>query len=295
MGSAVSRVALICTGLQKDRGYMGSIRIGTSGYSIPDWKGTVYPSNIKNTEMFSWYVNQFRFNTVEMNYTYYRLPTARTFEALVRKSPPGFDFTIKLYGAITHEPWKDYPHAPVDYDLCRQFLEGISPVVESGSLGCILAQFPPNVKCNPEAWEYLLSLPEALAGLPLVYEFRNKGWANEDTLQTLKQVGIGFCAVDEPQIGPLMPFVSAVTSGIAYLRLHGRSRNWFRNSALRYDYLYSVDELKELLPAIESMASKSEVLYIAFNNCHVGSAVQNVRMLRDLLGMDIPPVQGELL
>jgi uncharacterized protein YecE (DUF72 family) len=272
---------------------MGEIRVGTSGYSIPDWKGTVYPANIKDADMFSCYVNQFRFKTVEMNYTYYRQPVARTFDALLKKSPVDFDFTIKLYGGITHEPWKD-PQPRVDIELCSQFLDGIKPVVESGKLGCLLAQFPMSVSRSEEAWDYISALPEAFDGLPLIFEFRNKSWVSEETVQRLKAGGIGFCAVDEPKMGSLMPLIPAVTSDIAYLRLHGRSENWFKDKALRYDYLYSEGELQKLLPTISRMSAASRALYIMFNNCHAGSAVMNVKMLLDLLGMDAPIDQGLL-
>ena len=121
---------------------MGTIRIGTSGYSFQDWKGTAYPSTIKDSQMFSYYVEQFRFNTVEINYTYYRLPSAKSMVTLAKKSPEDFDFTIKLFGGITHEPWKNPPPARVDTQLCQQFTEGIKPLAESGKLGGVLAQFP---------------------------------------------------------------------------------------------------------------------------------------------------------
>jgi uncharacterized protein YecE (DUF72 family) len=273
---------------------MGTIRLGTSGYSFQDWKGTVYPATIKDSQMFSYYVDQFRFNTVEMNYTYYRQPSAKSMETLAKKSPEDFDFTVKLYGGITHEPWKNSPPTRIDNQLCEQFLEGIKPLRESGKLGCILAQFPASLHRSPEAWEYLLSLPEALGGVPLVYEFRNKTWASEETVGKLRHAGIGHCAVDEPQIGPLMPLNPAVTSDIAYLRLHGRNQKWFKDPTQRYDYLYSDEELKSFLPIMEDMSNQSRTVYIAFNNCHAGSAVRNAKMMAALLYMDLSPAQLEL-
>lgn len=272
----------------------GDIRIGTSGYSFKDWKGNVYPADIKESEMFSCCVDQYRLNTVEINYTYYRLPIAKTFDCLIWKSPKDFDFTVKLFGGITHEPIENYPPAQADTHLCSQFLEGIRPLVESGKLGCILAQFPARLQRSPEAWKYLMSLPKALSGLPLVYEFRNKGWVCKETMDMLKEAGIGFCAVDEPQVGSLMPLVPMVTSEIAYLRLHGRNTNWYTDPSQRYDYFYSEDELKKFIPTINSMASRSSTIYVQFNNCHSGAALRNVKMLQALLGMDFPPMQRGL-
>lgn len=264
------------------------IRIGTSGYSFQDWRGTVYPANIKNQDMFAYYVGHYRPNTVEINYTYYRQPVARTFESMIKKSPEDFMFTVKLFGGITHEAMRPEP------TICNQFLQGIEPLIESKMLGCILAQFPPMFQPGKKAWDFLLSLPEALDGLPLVYEFRNKEWASEATNHALKKAGIGYCAVDGPQVGPLMPLVPAVTSDIGYLRLHGRNMNWFKDPAHRYDYLYSEDELKSFIPIINQMAAESTVLYVQFNNCHAGAALRNVKMLQFLMDLDLPPMQGEL-
>ncbi len=262
---------------------MGKIRLGTSGYSFQSWKGNVYPATIKNADMFTYYLSRFGFNTVEINYTYYHLPSAATMASHVRKAPDDFDFTVKLFGGITHDPWKTTVLGKLDTGLCEQFIEGVKPLTESGKLGCVLAQFPSAMSRNPTAKKFVSTLAEALEGLPLVCEFRNRGWASKEIEQELRQAGIGYCAVDEPQIGVLMPLVPLVTSDIAYLRLHGRNRKWFQDSSQRYDYLYSNQELLELLPKIKAMASSSETMYVAFNNCHAGSAVVNAKMMLDLL------------
>lgn len=273
---------------------MGDIRVGTSGYSFQSWKGTVYPSRISDSQMFAYYVEQLRFKTLEVNYTYYRLPSAPSMEKFAKKSPAGFDFTVKLFGGITHEPFKSPHPARIDNGLCSEYLEGLRPLAESGKLGCVLAQFPMNVRRDKSTMDYLSRLPDALGGVPMVYEFRNKEWVSEEAVKYLKNIGVGFCAVDEPQLSSLMPLVPEVTSSIAYLRLHGRSPKWFSDPDLRYDYLYSSDELKSFIPAVESMSEKSGILYIAFNNCHAGSAVRNAKTMLSLLDMDTPPVQGEL-
>jgi len=274
---------------------MGDIRLGTSGYSFGGWKGIVYPSNIRESEMFAYYTDYFRLNTVEINYTYYTMPSRKVFESYARRLPDEFDFTVKLYAGITHEPWLSADSAPdVDTDLCSRFLWAIEPLAESGRLGCLLAQFPPRMYPGRVSWDYLLRLRDAFAGQKLVYEFRNKAWVSPGTISKLKQADIGYCAVDEPQVGPLMPLVPAVTSDVAYLRFHGRNTKWFEDSSVRYDYLYSERELKKMLPTIKSMAGRSKTVYIQFNNCHAGAALRNVKMMQYLLGLDVPPLQGVL-
>ncbi len=273
---------------------MSNIRLGTSGYSFGDWKGEVYPKNIKDSEMFDYYLNQFRLNTVEINYTFYSMPCPPVFEFYARRVPDYFDFAIKLYNELTHKPClTNQPDMP-DKDLCLRFLAGIQPLTESGKLGCLLAQFPPHLKPSLKAWDYLKALRDELGSNKLVYEFRNKAWVSDHAITTLKREGIGFCAVDCPQVGPLMPLVPAVTSKIAYLRLHGRNMNWFKDKSVRYDYFYSEEELKKLLPIVNRMASMSSTVYIQFNNCHAGAALRNVKMMQYLLGLDVPPIQGVL-
>ena len=108
----------------------------------------------------------------------------------------------------------------------------------------------------------------------------------EKTFGLLRANGIGYCAVDEPPLERLMPFVNAVTSDIAYLRLHGRNMNWFKVSAgERYNYLYSDDELAKFIPEIEKISGNSKKAYIFFNNCHIGFAARNAQRMKELLGM----------
>ena len=255
----------------------------------------MYPGDIRDSEMFAYYVDQFRLNSVEINYTYYRMPATQVFRFYARQSPDSFHFTVKLLSSITHDPWIGRsPAAAVDKDLCAWFMAGVQPLMDSGKLGCILAQFPHQMRPGRRAWDHLLSLREALDRYPLVYEFRNKAWVSEQTIAALRQMRVGFCVVDKPQLGPLMPLVPAITSDVAYLRLHGRNAKWFEDRSVRYDYLYSERELRGLLPTIHSMASGSSRVYIQFNNCHAGSALRNVKTMQYLLGLDLPPVQGVL-
>lgn len=275
---------------------MGEIRLGTSGYSFEGWKGEVYPPTLRNRDMFPYYVDTFGLNTVEVNFTFYQYPSPRVFRYFARVAPPGFHVNVKLLADLTHKPWMSGGPKVVDRQLCEWFLEGIRPLTESGKFGCLLAQFPSCMRCCPEAWGYLLSLRDALASVPLVYEFRHRGWLCDGTVETLRREGIGLCAVDCPQIGPLLPLVPEVTSDIAYLRLHGRNPLWYEDRSQRYDYHYSTEELNDLIPVVLSMADRSRRVYVQFNNCHAGSALKNVKMMQYLLGLDSEgiPVQGVL-
>ena len=110
-----------------------NVRVGTSGYSFQDWRGNFYPEGIDKGKMLDHYVQHF--NTVEINTTYYRIPHPRVFENMVSKAPEGFDFMVKVPQSFTHRR----TDLEQDRDCIHQ---AIAPLVESGKLDGLLAQFP---------------------------------------------------------------------------------------------------------------------------------------------------------
>jgi uncharacterized protein YecE (DUF72 family) len=120
--------------------------------------------------------------------------------------------------------------------------------------------------------------------IPLTIEFRNRKWLTEKTLRFLQEYRLGYCIVDEPKLPSLLPFHADTTTSIGYFRFHGRNKNWFNvPTSVRYDYLYSRDELADFKEPIIQIAGKTQKVFIFFNNCHGGSAVANGRMLMKLL------------
>ncbi|HEX2965507.1 MAG TPA: DUF72 domain-containing protein, partial [Syntrophorhabdaceae bacterium] len=117
-----------------------------------------------------------------------------------------------------------------------------------------------------------------------VVEFRNAGWSHERYLDLLESVGLGYCVVDEPKLKGLLPFSPHLTSDTGYFRFHGRNPCWF-NAPLevRYDYLYSEEELRQFVPSIKRIAEKAEGTYVFFNNCHKGQAAKNAMMMIEIM------------
>jgi uncharacterized protein YecE (DUF72 family) len=171
-----------------------------------------------------------------------------------------------------------------------EFWEAVIPMADAGRLGTVVLQYPPWFRDTPENRRFLLMTRDLLPRLSLSIEFRDQSWHKEDTLAFLRQEHLGYIAVDEPQLRNLLPLVPAVTSDVAYLRLHGRNPNWFGASKeTRYDYLYSKEELEQMLPSIRTMAASAPLMFIMTNNCHRGQAVQNAR---DLQAMVLFPEQN---
>jgi len=250
------------------------VYVGTSGYSYDDWIGSVYPPGTDKRDMLRLYAERFR--TVELNFTYYRQPSARTIAAMVRRLPEGFRLFAKANAKTTHER---------DRSAAAPFKGGMAPARDAGMLAGVLAQFPYSFLNEQASREYLRHLAEDFAGWNPVVEFRNRGWSKRSTLKLLRELGIGFCCVDEPPDLGLMPPVAEVTTDTAYVRFHSRDKaKWFGGGGKeRYDYLYTKDELAEWAPKVQKLDQMASAVYVFFNNCHAGHAAVNAEQFRGLL------------
>jgi uncharacterized protein YecE (DUF72 family) len=254
------------------------IRIGTSGFQYEDWREILYPRDLPKTRFLERYAEEF--DAVEINYTYYSMPSARTLASLVRRTPDPFGFAIKLHSTMTHE-------RTADEAAYRAFLEALKPLVDGGRLLAILGQFPQSLWPDAAAREHLERLRARFRDLPLVYEFRNKRWIRDEVRRWLRALRVGYCCVDEPQLPSLVPAVLWVTSPVGYVRLHGRNaEKWYEHgdAAERYDYRYSAQELGAWKDRVRRLAEKAETTLVYFNNHFRGNAVHNARELRGLLG-----------
>ena len=121
--------------------------------------------------------------------------------------------------------------------------------------------------------------------IPLYVEFRHSSWVKDATYNFIKENGIGYCCVDEPELKGLLPPQSIATTDVGYVRFHGRNEKtwWDSSKGDRYDYLYGERELSEWLEKIRELRSKTSKTYLFFNNCHQGQAVKNAKMLIEML------------
>ena len=264
-----------------DKETFDNVYVGTSGYSYEDWVGPFYPDGTRKGDMLAYYARYFR--AVEINFTYYRMPNARTMAAIAAKAAGRLLFAVKLVGELTHGDGRDP-------ELVRDYLEALRPMAEQEVLGVILAQFPWSFKRTDEALAYLRWLAEAFEGYALAVEFRNREWDDPAVLETLRESGIAYVNVDEPNLKGLMRPSDYATSRVGYFRFHGRnSAKWWRHERAeeRYDYLYARDELAEWIPRVKKVAGKTERTYVFTNNHPLGKAVENARQLMEMLGQEL--------
>jgi uncharacterized protein YecE (DUF72 family) len=258
-----------------------ALHIGTCGFSYRDWIGPFYPPGIKSLDMLPFYAE--RFGCVEIDSTYYAIPKPQLFESMDRRTPANFRFTVKAPGSITHLPVDAAPQVADASD----FRTAVEPIQSAGKLGAILAQFPNSFRPGSDAYRRLTWLREQWPDMNLIAEFRHRNWQTEETIAKLRELDVGWCNVDEPRFSSLMRPGSQVTSGVGYIRFHGRNYGkWWkqeRGAHERYDYLYSTHELTEWLPRVAAVDEQSKEAYVFFNNHHLGRAATNAAQLAEML------------
>ncbi|MEW5705896.1 MAG: DUF72 domain-containing protein [Actinomycetota bacterium] len=288
--------------------------IGTCSFTDRGFDGTFYPKGIDPSERIAFYAQHF--NTVEIDSSYYALPSERNSLLFDQRTPDDFIFHFKAFGLMTKHRVQTNQlgralsmHLPPDYKLpyvedppigmlnqaFDMFYRALYPLKLAGKLGLVLFQYPPHFAKNNENKDYIRLCKEWMRDYQLAIEFRHNSWTSKDqlsdTLQFLQKHDLVYVSVDEPQFpsGSTIPPIAEATTNIAYVRFHGRNiKNWFRKNASvaeRFDYLYTIEELKEWVPKIKNLASKTDQINIMFNNCMNTYPIQNARQIADLLGV----------
>jgi uncharacterized protein YecE (DUF72 family) len=271
------------------------IRIGTCSWADEALSKYFYPPKLPAKERLAYYADHF--DTVEVDSTYYRLPSESMVQGWADRTPDGFTMHVKAFGLMTRHPVKlevlpedlqgvmpvdgrgrvDRPPRELRGEVFRRFLEALEPLRSSGKLGGILFQLPSYVVHKDRSLEYLTWAREQLGEDTMLVEFRHRSWLDEEnvaaTLSFLESIDAAYVTVDAPKSDTaknLVPTVPAVTNGIAYVRFHGRNMStWNKrggSAAERFDYLYSDEELEEWTPTLRELAGKSKEAYAFFNN-----------------------------
>jgi uncharacterized protein YecE (DUF72 family) len=272
----------------------GNILIGTAGWSYKDWAGVFYPDYLTARKIHPLeFLAQF-FDVVEINTSFYgpiRPELAKIWCRKVAAVNPQFKFTAKLYRSFTHsplsvmEPTSAVSIRPDEGDEART-REGLDALASEGRLGALLIQFPVSYKNTSLNREYLENLLRQFIEYPRVVEVRHATWNNAETIAHFASMNVGFCNIDQPQIGRSLAPTEHVTAPIAYVRLHGRNyEQWFDsdNRDDRYNYLYSEAELSDWKERIETVAHQAQTTYVVTNNHFEAKAGVNALQLKNLL------------
>jgi uncharacterized protein YecE (DUF72 family) len=238
------------------------IRIGTSGWVYPHWREIFYPAQLSQKDWFRYYAD--RFDTVEINNTFYRLPTLATFAKWRAQAPPGFLYAVKASRFLTHLKKLKDPEQPL-----QTFIEHAALLCET--LGPILYQLPPRWRLNlPRFEDFLALLPK---NCQHVIEFRDPSWLIDEVFQLMERYHVSHCIHD---MAPLQVSFR-VTASPVYLRLHGGPD---------YSGSYSHTELERLADRIKEWHHQGLDVFVYFNNDNNGFAIRNALALKDMLHQD---------
>jgi uncharacterized protein YecE (DUF72 family) len=236
------------------------------------------------------------FNLIEINSTFYRVPSRETTRRWAQRvvSRSDFRFTLKAHRDFTHSP------TPVDRKSVEAFKRAVDPLLEADRLVCVLLQFPWSTKNTEKNRRRLLELIAHFRPFPVAVELRHGGWGRGGAIDELASAGATVCAIDQPTIGDSISFGTqrAGDSG-AYFRLHGRNKSeWFKpntNRDMRYNYLYTPSELTPLAESIRRAAETARRVVVVLNNHFRGQAVANALELKSMLSGGKIPVPEHVL
>jgi uncharacterized protein YecE (DUF72 family) len=238
-----------------------SVLIGTSGWNYDHWKGPFYPGDLSRGDWLSFYCRNFA--TVEVNNSFYRLPSESSLRRWRDTVPESFVIAVKASRYITHMKKLKDPRQSLEKFVKRiRLLEG--------NLGPILFQLPPRWRCNPQRLESFLSaLPE---GNAYAFEFRDPSWFDPRTYDVLSSHEAAFCMYDLK--GETSP--KELTADFAYIRLHGPENR-------PYAGLYDTKALSGWAGAISAWLDQGLRVYCYFDNDQKGYAPRNAAELQQML------------
>ncbi|BAU47640.1 hypothetical protein SVA_1061 [Sulfurifustis variabilis] len=292
---------------------MSEIRVGATSWAEKTLieSGRFYPPGVDTAEdRLRYYAS--RFAMVEVDSTYYGLPSEHNALLWASRTPPGFVFHVKAFRLFTQHqtppealprdvrqrvgvpPKKNvyYDDLPDDArdDLWRRFRLALEPLRASGKLGAVLFQFPPWFVHRRDSLAHIEGCVRRMNGDLLAVEFRNRSWFDERhrdaTLEFERRLRLVHVVTDAPQGFPSStPPVWEVTNpALAIVRLHGRNAaTWqqaTRTAAERFDYLYSDEELESFVGPVRAMASQARAVHVLFNNCRDDKAQRNAALLQ---------------
>ena len=236
------------------------IRIGTSGWHYQHWQGRFYPLELAKSDWLAYYSQSF--DTVEINNSFYHLPSVQTFQKWRETTPPDFLFAVKANRFITHrKKLNDAGQATIE------FLEHVKPLGEK--CGPILFQLPPNWRVNlSRLEEFLKILPEAFR---YTFEFRDPSWFIQPVYELLREHNVAFCIYH--LAGVVSP--KEVTANFVYLRLHGPGG--------KYQGSYNDETLDAWRRDFSEWADNGKDIYCYFDNDQAAFAVKNALTLKAML------------
>ncbi len=231
---------------------------GTSGYNYPEWKGSFYPADLAAKKMLPYYAA--RFPTVEINYTFYRMPTEKLVSGWAEQTPSPWKITLKAPRRITHDS---------RLKNCGELVNGFCQVAGTlgDKLGALLFQLPPNLKKDLAVFDaFLEDLPPKVRA---AFEFRNASWLDEEIFERLAKRNLALCVADSEKLSAPV----RITADYAYFRLR--------------DEGYTPDDIKRWADTIAKETASCKDVFVYFKHEDEGKGPEFARLLMTHLGLDV--------
>ncbi|MBI2843784.1 MAG: DUF72 domain-containing protein [Armatimonadetes bacterium] len=287
---------------------MARIYVGTCSWAEKSLIGTFYPENIRPSDMISYY--SAHFPVVEVDSTFYHMPSYRNAMLWAERTPPEFKFDYKAFGPMTTHSgeYNGEKLRRATEDMLHEFEDAVSPLAAEGRLGYILFQLPKWFFPSDKNKDYIAWCAEHMPNSLIAVEFRNGYWFKDDertreTSDFLSGIGAVYVNVDEPQVDikSSVPPIDLVTArDMSVFRLHGRKKEtWDLRGATveeRFDYDYSSEELSdEIAPRVQHVASQPvQEIHVMFNNVHHGYGPSDASKLIEILKqLEMPLVEPQ--
>ena len=273
-----------------------TVRIGTCSFADEGLLEHWYPRGVSTPAARLRYYAE-RFDTVEVDSPFYRLPDPAVTARWAERTPDGFLFHVKAHASMTHHEEAEQARAFAD------FRASVAPLEASGKLRGVLLQYHPRFQKSDAALAELTRVRGLLDPLVPLIEFRHRSWLEpserEDTFAFLERHGLAYVSVDAPatRASNVLPRVAAATHRVAYIRFHGRNwRTWnirgATRSSERFDWMYAPEELAEWVEPLGRLAGEAEEVYALFNNNRDDFAPRTAQILRGLLDEAGIPASG---
>lgn len=259
---------------------MGAIRTGTVGYSYRDWAGIFYPAGSPLRRQFNLYCQNF--NVCELTQFTHQMPDPERVSHFAAQIKTDLRLFVRIHNTFTH-----CADIGLALTVARHFRKAMEPLFDAGKLAGLVANFPYAFKNTTENREYIQQLSSALAfeGLALQLDFRHASWMTDAAFEWMRNCGLGFVCVDEPQLPGLVSPHAVATADRVLVRLHGRNSEgwWSGNATTRYDYSYDTNELRELIDRYANVAREAKEVCFLFQNHWQAQSVKNALQWKALI------------
>lgn len=299
----------------------GRIRVGTASWADPGFIAEWYPHGLPASQRLPWYAQHF--DLVEVNSTFYAVPSPDVVARWAEQTPKGFVFDVKLHRLLSRHSTqakqlpsglraraRTNPRGRVELTpkleaaVAKLFLRAVEPLEEAGKLGALLLQLSPEFRPRTHRLQELDELLDMLQGNEVAVELRNRDWVvgprRKETVDFFRKRRVALVGVDAPRDShfTIMPDFDVVTdSHLAYLRAHGRNAKGYvtgRSVAARFDYDYSDKELKEIANRAEKLATVASETHVIYNNNKGSYAPKAAERFRRIVAKDAPAAVSEL-